>query len=161
MLIGTTTGGFLGQIDLAIPFVVRAVLLGALFVISARLMHEIGFVPKKLSPRDVPRAMGDQARAGITYGWNEPGLRWLMLSGTARATFIGWGFYAAQPYFLELLDRDAIWVVGVITALMSLSTMAGNQIVELLSRRCRHRTTLLLWASGVVSIAAVVVGVTD
>ncbi len=161
MLVGTTTGGFLGQIDLAVPFVVRAVLLGALFVLSSRLIDDIGFVPKSLHLRDVPRAMSEQARTGITYGWQQPGLRSLMLAGAIRASFIGWGFYAAQPYFLDLLNRDAIWVVGVITALMSLSTMAGNQVVELLSRKCGRRTTLLLWASGVGAVAAVAVGVTS
>ena len=161
MLVGTTAGGFLGQIDLSVPFMIRAVLLVALFVISARLMHEIGFAPKQLRLKDVPNAMGEQARTGITYGWNNPGLRWLMLAGVARASFIAWGFYAAQPYFLELLDRNAIWVVGIITSLMSLATIGGNQIVELLSRRCRRRSTLLLWGSGVMTVSAIVVGVTD
>ncbi len=161
MLIGTTSGGFLGQVDLAVPFVVRSVLLAALLALSARLMREVGFVPKKLSLSEVPKAMAAQARTGIAYGWGDRGLRALMLASTARLTFIGWGFYAAQPYFLELLDRDAIWVVGVITAFMSLSTMAGNQLVEVLSHRCRRRSTLLMWASAVSAAAAVVVGLTD
>ena len=161
MLIGTTAGGFLGQIDLAVPFAVRATLLVALFFVSSRLMQEVGFVPQSLSWRALPRAMRDQASTGIREGWGKPGLRGLMLAGAARGTFIGWGFYAAQPYFLELLDRDAIWVVGIITALMSLSTIAGNQVVEVLSRRCRRRSTILLAASAVSSIAAVVVGLTD
>ncbi|MFV2039889.1 MAG: MFS transporter [Acidimicrobiales bacterium] len=161
MLIGTASGGFLGQIDLAVPFVLRSALLAVLFIISSRLMRELGFVPKELRWSDVPRQMKEQGRTGIAYGWNKPGLRALMLSGMARLTFIGWAFYAAQPYFLELLDRNAVWVVGVITALMSLSMIAGNQLVELLSRACGRRSTLLLWASAVSSVAAVVVGLTD
>lgn len=161
MLVGTTAGGFLGQVDLAVPFVVRGALLAALYVVAAALMREVGFEPKQLAWRNVPRAMSDQARTGVAEGWRQPGLRALMLAGVARASFMGWGFYAAQPYFLELLDRDAIWVVGVITALMSLSTIAGNQTVEMLSRRCRRRSTVLIAASAVTSIAAVVVGITD
>ena len=39
MLIGTTTGGFLGQIDLAVPFVVRAVVLVGVF---GRVISPIG-----------------------------------------------------------------------------------------------------------------------
>lgn len=161
MLVGTTTGGFLGQLDLAVPFVARAAILGLLYILSLRLMQEIGFEATPLSLRQVPLAMREQARVGVAKGWAQPGLRRLILAGVARASFIGWGFYAAQPYFLELLDRDAIWVVGIITALMSLSTIVGNQIVEVLSRRCRKRSTLLLWSSLTTTVAAVVVGVTD
>jgi MFS family permease len=161
MLIGTTAGGFLGQIDLAVPFIVRAGLLVVLFGVSYRVMEEVGFEPKRLALGEVPRAMSDQARAGVQFGWRRPGLRFLMLSGLARAAFFGWAFYASQPYFLELLDRDAVWVVGVITALMSLSTIAGNQLVEVVSRRCRRRSTLLLWGSAVSSAASVAVGLTD
>ncbi len=161
MLVGTTGGGLLGQVDLGVPFGARAGLLVGLFLLSRRLMQEVGFVPRRLMWREIPQAMGEQARLGIDQGWRRPGLRALMLAGLARATFLGWGFYAAQPYFLELLERDAIWVVGVITALMSLATMAGNQVVEVLSRRCRRRSTLLLWGSAVASAASVVVGVTS
>ena len=161
MLIGTTSGGFLGQLDLAIPFVVRAVLLVGLVSVAFRLMVEVGFEPKELHLAEVPAAMREQAATGIQYGWGRPGLRALMLGGVARATFFGWAFYASQPYFLELLDRDAIWVVGVITALMSLSTIAGNQLVEVLSRRCRRRSTLLIWGAAVSSAASVAMGVTS
>ena len=41
-----------------------------------------------------------------------------------------WGFYAWQPYFLELLGRDAVWVSGVVSALIALATIAGNGVVE-------------------------------
>ncbi|MGI9624160.1 MAG: MFS transporter [Acidimicrobiales bacterium] len=161
MLVGTTLGGFLGQIDLAVPFVVRALLLAGLFAVAFGLMRDVGFQPRKISAAEVPQAMREQAKTGVEFGWRNRGLRALMLSGVARATFLGWAFYASQPYFLELLDRDAVWVVGVITALMSLSTIAGNQIVELLSRRCRRRSTLLIWASAVSSVASIMVGLTD
>ncbi len=161
MLVGTTSGGFLGQVDLAVPFVVRSLLLVALFGVSYRVMVDVGFEPKRLAIAEVPRAMADQARAGVQYGWQRRGLRFLMLAGVARAAFFGWAFYASQPYFLELLDRDAIWVVGVITALMSLSTIAGNQAVEVLSRRCRRRSTMLFWGSAAATVASVAVGVTN
>ena len=52
--------------------------------------------------------MSEQARVGITFGWRQRGLRLLMVSAAIRATFFGWAFYAAQPYFLELLERDAV-----------------------------------------------------
>lgn len=161
MLVGTTSGGFLGQLDLAVPFVVRAVLLGGLLVIAGRTMHDLGFTPRPLELSNIGAELREQTVVGISYGWNQPGLRRLMLSGVVRGAFVGWAFYAAQPYFLELLEEDAVWVVGVITALMSLSTIAGNQLVELLTRRCTHRSSIILGGSITLSIGLIVMGTTD
>ncbi len=161
MMIGTTSGGFLGQLDLAVPFMVRAALLGALFVIAWRTMHDLGFTPRPLELSNVGEELREQTRVGVTYGWNHGGFRLLMLAGLIRGAFLTWAFYAAQPYFLELLDDDKIWVVGVITALMSLSTIAGNQIVEVLSRRCRRRSSIILGAAIATSSGLVTMGLTD
>jgi len=161
MFFGTIAGGLLGQIDLAVPFYARSGLLVVVFMLAASLMHEIGFEPQKLTPSEVPAAMKVQARAGITHGWSLPGLRLLMLSAAVRGVFFGWAFYASQPYFLELLETDAVWVVGIITACLSLAMIVGNQIVEILSRRCGRRTTLLIWGSTASSAAAVVMGATS
>lgn len=161
MFVGTITGGFLGQADLAVPFVARAVLLVVVFVIAARLMQEIGFTPHRLELRDVPAQMREQAAVGIAHGWGQRGLRLLMTAGALRGVFFGWAFYAAQPYFLELLERDAVWVVGLVTAGVSLATIVGNQIVEVISRRCGRRSTLLIGASMVSTVAAVTIGVTS
>jgi hypothetical protein len=57
-----------------------------------------------------------------------------------------WGFYAAQPYLLQLLPREAVWVAGIVTALMALATNAGNLAVEFLARFSGRRTTLLITA---------------
>ena len=75
--------------------------------------------------------------------------------------FWSWGFYASQPYFLELLGQEAIWVVGVTTAFVALATMAGNTLVEWFTRYCVKRTTLLLWAAGIQSVAIVGMGLVD
>jgi MFS family permease len=72
-----------------------------------------------------------------------------------------WAFYAWQPYFLELLGRDAVWVVGVISALIALSTIAGNTLVEVLTGVCGKRTTLLLASASVLAAAAAGVGLAD
>ena len=41
--------------------------------------------------------------------------------------FFLWAFYASQPYLLELLESDAIWVAGLVAAGVALSTMAGTR----------------------------------
>lgn len=161
MLIGTIAGGFLGQVDLAVPYVLRAGVLGAVFVIAGGLMHDIGFTPTSLPVRELPARMRQQAAVGVAHGWGDPGLRLLMISGGLRGVFFGWGFYAAQPYFLELLDRDAVWVIGLVTAGVSVATIIGNQVVEVISRRCGRRSTMLIGAAAVSAVAAVVIGATS
>jgi len=161
MLIGTTGGGLLAQFDLAVPFVVRVALLVVLFVVAWRTMFDMGFEGRPLELSRIGSELRTQAAVGVAFGWRRPGLRLLMMAGVARGVFFGWGFYAAQPYFLDLLDSEQVWVVGVITALMSLSMIIGNQLVEVLTRACGRRSTLILWASAVSSVAAVTVGVTE
>jgi predicted MFS family arabinose efflux permease len=79
-----------------------------------------------------------------------------MIVAAIQASFFAWSFYAWQPYFLDLLGRpEAVWVAGVIAALVSLATMIGNGLVERLARYCARRTTLLIWAM-VVQIGAAI-----
>lgn len=161
MFVGTIVGGFLGQLDLAGPFLVRAGLLVVLFFIAGKLMVEQGFEPRSLRIAEVPSEMLEVARVGVSNGWGHPGLRQLMLAAMVRSVFFGWAFYASQPYLLELLERDAVWVVGLVTAGVSLATIVGNQLVTTFSRACGRRSTMLLAASAVGSVAGVSIGLTS
>ena len=49
MLVGTVGGGFLGQADLALPYVVRSALLVAVFVIAFFVMFDVGFTPRRVA----------------------------------------------------------------------------------------------------------------
>ena len=159
MLVGTVGGGFLGQVDLALPYVLRAALLIAVFAIAYAVMHDVGFTPRRITAAELPGEIASNARAGIQYGWRQPGLRLLMLAGAVQASYVMWAFYAAQPYLLELLESDAIWVSGLVAAGIAMATIAGNQIVTVASRYCGRRTTLLLAAGSVLSVAGVLIGV--
>jgi MFS family permease len=158
MLAGTVGGGILGDIDLAIPYLLRAGLLILLFGLAYFTMHEIGYQPKAIALNTIPREMQKVARASLEYGWRKPGLRLLMLVNFIQTGFLFWAFYAWSPYFLDLLGREAVWVSGVVAALISLATMAGNALVEWFTRFCTRRTTLLLWAAAVSALASILVG---
>lgn len=158
MVAGTVGGGLLGGINLSIPYLVRAALLLLLFGLAYFGMHEIGFQPRAVRLSAIPQEMKAVARASLEYGWRQPGLRLLMLVNFVQMGFLMWGFYAWPPYFLEFLGRDAVWVSGVIAALVSLATMLGNALVERLTRFCGKRTTLLLWSAGIGALATVGVG---
>jgi len=158
MLVGTVGGGLLGQIDLSIPYVVRAVLLVVVFGVAYVVMHDLGFQPRRVTLGELPGEVALNARAGVAYGWGQRPLRLLMLASCVQLGFFTWGFYAAQPYLLDLLSSDAVWVAGFVSAGIALSTIAGNQLVGVLSRRCTRRTTLLLGAAAVETCAAVALG---
>jgi MFS family permease len=161
MLLGTVGGGLLGQLDLAVPYLARSVLLVLVFAIAFVAMHDIGYTPQRVAFSGLPAALVDTARAGVTFGWAQRPIRLLMVASALETGFIFWAFYAWQPYLLDLLDRDAVWVAGVVAAAIAVSTMVGNQIVDFASRYCGRRTTLLLGAAGVQSAAAIVIGLTS
>ena len=158
MLVGTVSGGLLGQLGLSVPYVVRAVLLAAVFAIAFVVMHDLGFEPRRIAARELPAEIAANARAGVQFGWRQRGLRLLILASTIQMGFFAWAFYAAQPYLLGLLGNQATWIAGLIAAAIALSTIAGNQIVSVASRRCGRRTTLLIAAAVVETAAAIGVG---
>ncbi len=158
MLIGSILGGLLGNLDLSLPYVGRSVLLATVFFIAYRNMHDLGFTPHKLSISALPAEMSKIARSSLQYGWQQPTVRLLIICSLIQSLFMAWGFYAWQPYFLELLGNDAPWVAGVIAALISIATMGGNYIVEWQMHRCGRRTTLLLGAAVVATLASIAVG---
>jgi len=158
MLVGSVVGGLLGSWELFMPFAGRALLLVVVFIVAYLLMHDIGFTPQDVPLSELPSEMKQIANDSIKYGWQQFSVRLLILASLIQAMFMAWGFYAWQPYFLELLGADAPWVAGVVAALVALATMAGNGIVEWASRRCGRRTTLLLLAAIVQTIAIVGVG---
>jgi MFS family permease len=158
MLVGSVSGGLLGGIHLSIPYLVRCGLLVMAFVIAVRAMHDTGFTVRDLHWRDVPAAMARTGRESVQFGWSNPHVRLAILAGAMPAVFLEWGYHAWQPYFLQLLATDAVWILGVVAAATSLALALGSWLVERLTRYCGRRTTMLLGASVVYSVTAVGVG---
>jgi len=69
MLVGTIGGGFLGQIDLSLPFLVRSGLLVALFFLAFFGMHDVGFEPRPVTLRTLPSEASAIGKEGIRHGW--------------------------------------------------------------------------------------------
>ncbi|HEV8572905.1 MAG TPA: MFS transporter [Actinomycetota bacterium] len=157
-LVGTVAGGVIGSIDLSIPYLVRSALLAGAFAVGFSMMHDLGFTPRTLRLRGITVEMRKVARAGITYGWRVPSVRLLVLGSFVTLGFFFWAWYAWPPYFLDLLGRDLVWVVGVIAALFSLAQICGNALVGRLVRPGIRRTTILITGSGVLTAAMVAVG---
>jgi MFS family permease len=157
-LIGTVGGGLLGQIDLAIPYLVRAGALIAAFAVGLALMHDLGFTPRTLRWRGIVGEMRKVGRAGLTYGWQNRSVRLLVLEAFVVSGFFFWAWYAWQPYFLDLLGRNLVWVSGVIAALFSLAGILGNSMVGRIAIPGRRRTSILIAGSALTTVAMVTVG---
>jgi MFS family permease len=161
MLVGTMVGGLLGDVDLALPYVARTAMLILAFAVAWLAMHDVGFTPRALRPGAIPREMRRVAAESVESGWRQEPVRLLLFVSFLQWGFMAWAFYAWQPYFLELLGRDAVWVAGAAASAIAGAMVAGNALVDLLARFCGHRTTLMLWAALVQSGAAVLVGLAD
>ncbi|MCH7492405.1 MFS transporter, partial [Patescibacteria group bacterium] len=159
MLIGTVGGGLLGSIDLAWPFIARALLLAALFIFSFSFMKDHGFSPRTLELSRIPEEMKKVAKESLKFGWRVKPVRLLMMVSFLQAGFMFWAFYAWQPYFLELLGQNLIWVAGLIAALISVSTIIGNTLVQKFTKYGGRRTTFLLWSSVVFTVTSILVGI--
>ncbi len=158
MLIGAVSGGLLGSVNLAAPYLVRCGLLAIAFAIAFAMMHDIGFAVRPMPLRMVPTEMTRIGRDSIRIGWAMPHARLAILAGAVPAVFLEWGYHAWQPYFLQLLGSGAVWILGWVAAVIALSMMLGNWLVERITRFCGRRTTLLLGAAFVYSVTAVGVG---
>jgi MFS family permease len=158
MLVGTIGGGLLGQLDLSLPFVARSGLLALAFVLALLGMRDIGFIARPLKLGTLRQELARVAKAGLQYGWSRRSLQLLMLASAVQTGFMVWGFYAWQPYFQELLETGAVWFAGLVAAGVAASTMIGNAVVDYFARLCGKRTTLLMWAAGIQTCAAIAIG---
>ncbi|MFA4966379.1 MAG: MFS transporter, partial [Thermoleophilia bacterium] len=155
MLIGTTAGGFLGQVELWVPYVVRAVVLVPAFLLGLLVMRDLGFAGRPLSLASFAHETRRIARAGVAYGLRDRVVRFVMLATLVQGVFFIYGFYSWQKYFLDLLGRDLVWVAGVIAALVGLTQIIGNALVGRIQRRVPDRGTLLMAAVSVSTVAVV------
>ena len=126
MLIGTTAGGLLGQLDLRVPYVVRAVLLVPLIVIAWTQIKEPGLQRRALSLATLPAEMKAVFVGGVRHGLRHRVVWPLMLAAAVANTFMMFGFYSWQRYFLDLLGKELVWVNGVVAALVGLASILGN-----------------------------------
>lgn len=159
MLIGTVGGGFLGQIALWIPYVVRAIILIPCFVLGFVWMKEMGFTPRPLEWSTVGAESARIGRDGVRFGWNNPVVRPLMWATGILGLFGIFGFYAWQKYFLDLLGQNLVWVAGVVAALIGLTQVAAGALVGPLTKLVPRRSVCLLALTGMMAVSSVGAGI--
>jgi MFS family permease len=159
MLTGSVAGGFLASVaSLGTPFVVRGVVLAAMFVVAFRMMHDVGFTPAE---RGRPLAeMRRIATESIDLGWRVPAVKWLMV----QALFTGgvgiYAFYAMQPYLLELYgDPEAYQIAGLVAAIVAGAQILGGLAAPRIRALFRKRTSALLLTAALSTVTMALVGV--
>ena len=158
MMAGSIGGGLLAQVtNLGVPYVARAVLLVVTFAVAWRAMRDIGFTPK---PRASVRAeMGGILRASLRYGLLNPQVRWLMLAGPFTAGASVYGFYAAQPYLLQLYGHaDSYAIAGLSAGIVAGAQIAGGASASYVARVFRDRIKILVVAIATSGLVIALIG---
>jgi MFS family permease len=158
MLTGSVAGGFVAaQVSLGAPFVIRGVVLVAMFVVAFRMMHDVGFTPEK-GGRPLAE-MRNIAEASIEYGWRVPAVKWLMVEALFTGGVGIYGFYALQPYLLELYgDPEAYQVAGLVAAVVAGAQIVGGMAAPRIRRMFKRRTSALLVTATLSAASLAVMG---
>jgi MFS family permease len=144
MLTGSVIGGLIAQAtNLGVPFVLRGLILIAMFVVAFRLMHDVGFTPDKGGR--VLTEIRKIASASVDFGLRVPSVRWLMLESLFTGGVGIYSFYALQPYLLQLYgDRRAYVIAGLAAAIVAGAQILGGIAAPRIRRRFRRRTSALI-----------------
>ena len=135
MIAGSLLGGFLGQVNLMVPYLVRAAVLVAAFLLVLSLVHDSGFVPRPLHLSSFSAETKIVMDAGVRYGWGSRVVRPLMFVSLVTGVAGMFVFYSWQPYVLELLGSpSSVWLLGVVQAVSSLAMIGGNFLVRVIMR---------------------------
>jgi MFS family permease len=161
MLTGSVAGGFLAQqISLGFPFVLRGAILIVMFVAAFRLMHDVGFTPEK-GGRPLAE-MRKIASNSIDYGWRVPAVKWLMVEALFTGGVGIYGFYALQPYLLELYgDPQAYQVAGLAAAIVAGAQILGGVAAPRIRGLFHRRTSALLVMAVASTLALVLIGTVE
>jgi predicted MFS family arabinose efflux permease len=152
MLTGSVLGGVVAQAtNLGVPYVMRAIMLGVTLVVAFRFMHDLGFKPDRgANPLVVVKSV---FKGAVDGGIRNPPVRWLMLAAPFVSGVGFFGFYALQPYLLQLYgDPNAYSIAGLAAAIIAGAQIVGGLIVGRVRRLFRRRTDALI-LGGVLNIA--------
>jgi MFS family permease len=159
-LIGTIAGGFLAQLNLGLPYIVRSLLLAALIAVAFVSMHDIGYTPQRGA--SIRAAVSEILRASVRHGFGNPPVRMFMLAAPFGMGITVWMFYAFQPYLLQLFgDPNAVYLSGIAAALFAVAQMIGGASVKWVRRRFTTRTGIILTQIVVSSLALIGVGAAE
>ena len=156
MLTGSVAGGLIAQVsNLGVPYVVRAGFLLVTFTVAYKFMRDWGFTAVRgRKPLEEVRQV---LKASIDHGLRNRPVRWIMLAAPFTMGVGIYGFYAMQPYALELYGSSTAYTIaGLSAALVAGAQIIGGLLVPFAGRLFQRRTSILL-VSLVASVIAIAV----
>ena len=158
MLAGSVAGGVIAEgFGLGAPFVLRGVILLVSFAVAYRLMHDVGFTPRR--GRRLRVELRELTAATLANGWRKPAVKWLMVAGIFTGGVSMYSFYALQPYLLELYgDPDAYQIAGLVAAIVAGAQIVGGLAGPRVRKLFRRRTSALIATAGVGAAALALIG---
>ncbi len=157
MLVGTVAGGFIAQLtNFGMPYLARAALQLLSFGVAFVIMKEIAFTPSKTRLSTQFKELG---RAALKYGLRNRPVRWTLLAAPFYMGTGIYGFYAAQPYLLQLFgDQHAIGIAGIAAAGIAGTQIAGGFAVPLIRKQFRRRTHILITCASLTIVTLALIG---
>jgi hypothetical protein len=133
----------------------RIVALAATFLIAFFLMHDEGFSKKARST--FANEVKDVVSESIEFGLKNAPVRWMMLSSLVSGGVGIFGFYAMQPYLLQLYGQDSYIIAGISAAIVAAAQIAGGLLVPFTRRIFSNRTSVLMAGTLISSIALLLI----
>jgi MFS family permease len=120
-------------------------------------MHDEGFKPKRGS--SFAAEIKEVVSSSIEFGFRTPALRWMMLSALASGGVGIYGFYAMQPYLLELYgDGGGYLIAGLSASMVAGAQIVGGLLVPYAGKLFANRTSLLAAATAIGTGALLLIG---
>lgn len=144
MLGGSVAGGIIAQyVNIGVPYLMRALVLGMGLVAAFFFMHDIGFQPAqdKSLLLESKRIM----TAAFDTGFKYKPVRWLILAEVFASGIGIYVFYAMQPYILILYGHpDAYSIAGLVAAIVAGAQIAGGFLVSYIRKCFDKRSSILM-----------------
>jgi MFS family permease len=120
-------------------------------------MHDVGFAPEK-GGRPLAE-MRKIASNSVDYGWRVPAVKWLMVEALFTGGVGIYGFYALQPYLLELYgDPNAYEIAGLAAAIVAAAQILGGVAAPRIRGLFQRRTSALIVMAVASTLSLVLIG---
>lgn len=103
--------------------------------------------------------MKDVVSASVEFGLRSRPLKWMMLSSLFSGGVGIFGFYAMQPYLLQLYGKsDSYLVAGLSASMVAGAQIVGGLLVPFAGRFFKRRTSLLATGVAVSTLSLLLIG---
>jgi MFS family permease len=160
VIIGAVLGGYLGAVDLALPWLAGSMVLFLLFAVSWFMMSEPYLERKPLRLKSTFEEMKRISSASVRYGMDHPVIFNMIIAGFLLGIAVQpWNMFWS-PFFKDTLNVDTS-VLGWMFAAISLFSIVGMHFASRTLARLRDRKNVLIFNAVIIAaaiIASAVVG---